>query len=126
LEEMPPEIRRIVDEALASDAVAGILKDPMHAKGKIIFNDKEYDSAESMPAAERAVYESAIKAAGLQQAGSSIRSVNRQEGPVSAIPPQPVPFRPIVPESSLSVRWLFAAVAAILGILVGFYFLFSQ
>jgi hypothetical protein len=126
VEEMPLEIRKIIDETLASSAVADILKAPMHAKMKIKFNDKEYDSLESMPAAERAVYESAMKAAGLQGAGSAIRSVNRQEGPVSATSPQPVPFRPIVPESSLSVCWLFAAVAAILGILVGFYFLFSR
>ena len=129
LEEMPPEIRRIVDETLASDIVAGILKDPMHAKGKVIFNDKEYDSIASMPVAERAVYESAMKAAGFQGAGSAIPSGNWKEGSVlvdSSHPVSPVSQKPIVPESYLSARWLFAASAAILGLLVWFYFLFSR
>lgn len=77
---MPLEIREILDKTLASSAVADILKAPMHAKMKIKFNDKEYDSIESMPVAERAVYESAMKAAGLQGAGSAIPSGNWQEG----------------------------------------------
>jgi hypothetical protein len=129
LEEMPLEIRKILDETLASSSVADILKAPMHANMKIKFNDKEYDSIESMPVAERAVYELAMKAAGLQGAGQAIPSGNWKEGSVSVDPSHPVSpvsQKPIVPESSLSVRWLFAAAASILGILVGFYFLFSR
>jgi hypothetical protein len=129
LEEMPLEIRKIIDDTLASSAVRDILKAPMHAKMKIKCNNKEYDSIESMPVTERAVYESAMKAAGLQETGSANPPGNWKEGSMLVDPSHPispVSQKPIVPESSLSVRWLFAAAAAILGILVGFYFLFGR
>lgn len=122
LEELPPEIRQLLEKTLGSSSIEDLLKKRMPTGMKIIFNGKEYDRIESMPADEREMYEAAMKWAGRHGADPVIPLESRNRISASVDPPGP-----IVPESSLpSARWLIAGAAAILGILAGFYFLFSR
>jgi hypothetical protein len=123
LEEVPAEIRQTIEETLQSSSIADLLKTPLHTKLKIQFNGRDYDNVESMPAGERGVYEAAMKAAGMQGVDPMIPVESRKSIPVSVNS-----SRPIVPESSLPVRWLIAGAVllGLLGLLVGFSLLFSR
>jgi hypothetical protein len=124
LEELPPEIRQVLDKTLGSSSIEELLKKRMPTEMKIIFNGKEYDNAGSMPADEREMYEAAMKWAGKHGADQEIPMGGRKSISASVDPPGA-----IVPESSLPpVRWLIAGAVLIglLGLLVGFSFLFSR
>lgn len=55
MEELPPEARSAYEKAMAAGGASG--------STKIVFNGNEYTSPEQMPAAERQLYEDAIKLA---------------------------------------------------------------
>lgn len=61
-DEMPPEIRRAYERAMAQVAAG---RDTLSARSglRVIFNGQEYHSVEEMPAVVRHVYESAMAAA---------------------------------------------------------------
>ena len=124
LEELPPEIRQLLEKTLGSNSIEDLLKKRMLTGMNIIFNGKEYDRIESMPADERDMYEAAMKWAGRHGADAAMPLESRNRISVSVDSPGP-----IVPESSLpSARWLIAGAVllGLLGLLAGFSLLFSR
>ena len=123
LQEVPAEIRQLLEETLRSSSIEDLLKKRVPTETKIVFNDKEYNSAESMPADEREMYEAAMKWAGRHGADPVIPLESRKSVSVSADSPGP-----IVPESFLPARWLIAGAVllSLLGLLVGLSLLFNR
>lgn len=123
IEEMPAAIREAYEKAVAgSKGKQGII-----TTGKIVFNGQEYENVDAMPPDIRQMYESIMKTV---KSGEITATANASIN----IGKQAVDFRkedalnsysmskPIAPQSFFSSR-VIVIVAAVLGLLVGLYFL---
>ena len=63
VEEMPPDIRKAFEKAMASRGNPDQQINPVKVKTKIIFNGTEYESLEEMPQDVRQLYEKVLMAA---------------------------------------------------------------
>jgi hypothetical protein len=63
IEEMPDDIRKAFEKAMASQAGSGLQVNPATMQTKIIFNSTEYKNIDEMPHADRHLYEKVLRAA---------------------------------------------------------------
>jgi hypothetical protein len=63
IEELPVDIRKAFEKAMASQAGSGLQATPATIQTKIIFNGTEYKNIDEMPDADRHLYEKVLRAA---------------------------------------------------------------
>ena len=111
VEEMPDEVRKIFDKAMASQAGSGQRTHSTATRSKIIFNGTEYDSIDSMPQGDRQLYEKVLKAAEGTLESSGVHISGGSGGilrkPVNVAAARPIEIQnPTKAESSFSPRML--------------------
>ncbi len=118
-EEMPPEARRLYDQALAK----GGTSTPANLKSKITFNGKSYNSPDEMPETTRRIYEGAIRSldkghedisGSLQKGGSRAPSNSRFE----SSPTQPHAIQPDNPNNAPFIIVVTVCILIIVGLAI--------
>jgi len=115
LDDMPPHIRKFVDEKIGHGPKPDTDAEPIPATAKT--RAGEYGGADPVPGKERALHKPATKAAGLER--------NRNAALVAA-ETTAVRTAPVSPESVFPAKWLIFAFSALFGVAAGLGLYFSQ
>ncbi|MBN1364008.1 MAG: hypothetical protein JW976_04295 [Syntrophaceae bacterium] len=128
VEEMPADIRKAYEQAMSN--TKGIEGENIFSiSSKIIFNGQEFDSVDSMPADVRQTYETIMKTVKNGEIPATVSTSlkigeKKAEFGKEGLPCSYSTSKPIAPQSFLPTRVLIIA-AAILGLVVGIYFIIS-
>ena len=131
VEEMPDEVRQVVEKAMALPAGSGQRTPSVVTRSKIIFNGTEYENIDSMPQEARQLYEKMLKAAvrtvpssGLDIAAGDSRGLPGKLAHTGTADSGDVP-KPTKIESSFSPRMLLMS-AGLLALTLLFYYLLQS